>query len=81
MRSGRHKEARDDRTMRWPNGGGDGHAWGGVARGTPGSNEWGGANRRGVGSAVDRSGRREEAWLGRNHAEAEAAMVDDGEHR
>ena len=37
VESGKHEEARDGRTMRWPNGGGDGRAWGGLARGTPGS--------------------------------------------
>ena len=44
--SGKHEEARDDWTRRRPNGGGGSQAWGGVARGTSASNEWGGEDNR-----------------------------------
>ena len=49
----------------WPDGrvvndGGGGRAWGGVARGTPGSNEWGGEAFWEEGNTVEGSGGGEE---------------------
>ena len=60
---------------------GDGQAPGGAARGTPAMNWWGGEAQWDEGESVDMVGGGEEARVGRNQAEAEAAMVDDGEQR
>ena len=58
---------------------GDGQAPGGAARGTPPTIWWGGEAQWDEGEAVDMVGGGEEARVGRNQAEAEAAIVDGDE--
>ena len=58
---------------------GDGQAPGGAARGTPPTIWWGGEAQWDERESVDRVGGGEEARVGRNQAEAEAAIVDGDE--
>ena len=60
---------------------GDGQAPGGAARGTPATNWWDGEAQWDEWESVDMVVGGEEARVGRNQAEAEAAMEDRGELR